>query len=56
MHEFFMDAVPLGPHLLSLNIEHAYGERFSLAMPVFHRSLDGIVSTLLAIRKKPEIR
>lgn len=56
MHEYFIDAVPLNHHLLSLNVSNAYGERFSLSMTAFRRSLDAIVATLLAIKKKPEIR
>ncbi|VDD91413.1 unnamed protein product [Enterobius vermicularis] len=56
MHEYFLDAVPLSRHLLSLNIPNAYGERFSISMTVFRRSLDAIVATLLAVKKKPEIR
>ncbi|CAG9534127.1 unnamed protein product [Cercopithifilaria johnstoni] len=56
MHEFFMDGVPLCPHLLSLNIHHSYNSSFSVLTPVFTRSLDSIIATLLALKKKPQIR
>uniref|UniRef100_A0A1I7W251 Vacuolar protein sorting-associated protein 45 n=1 Tax=Loa loa TaxID=7209 RepID=A0A1I7W251_LOALO len=56
MHEFFMDGVPLCPHLLSLNIFHSYNSSFSVLTPVFTRSLNSIIATLLALKKKPQIR
>nr|CDP94323.1 BMA-VPS-45, isoform b [Brugia malayi] len=56
MHEFFMDGVPLCPHLLSLNILHSYDSSFSVLTPVFTRALNSIIATLLALKKKPEIR
>ncbi|VDN00717.1 unnamed protein product [Thelazia callipaeda] len=56
MHEFFMDGIPLCPHLLSLNIPHSYNSSFSILNTVLTRSLHSIIATLLALKKKPLIR
>uniref|UniRef100_A0A0M3K873 Vacuolar protein sorting-associated protein 45 n=1 Tax=Anisakis simplex TaxID=6269 RepID=A0A0M3K873_ANISI len=56
MHEFYMDAVPLCSHLLTLNIELSYGPTFSITPSVFRRSLQALIATLLAVKKKPSIR
>uniref|UniRef100_F1KXX8 Vacuolar protein sorting-associated protein 45 n=1 Tax=Ascaris suum TaxID=6253 RepID=F1KXX8_ASCSU len=56
MHEFYLDGVPLCSHLLSLNIAHSYGPTFSIIPSVFRRSLQSIIATLLAVKKRPSIR
>ncbi|MFH4977828.1 hypothetical protein AB6A40_004537 [Gnathostoma spinigerum] len=56
VHEFFLDGIPLAPHLLSLNIVSCYGPSFSILPSCFNRCVQSIIAALLSVKKRPVIR
>ncbi|KAL3119793.1 hypothetical protein niasHT_010084 [Heterodera trifolii] len=57
LREFFVDFVPLAPHLVSLNISTAYEtQQFGISASTFRRCLQALVALALSLNKKPTIR
>ncbi|KAF4531830.1 hypothetical protein B566_EDAN000856 [Ephemera danica] len=55
VQEFYADFIPVGPHLFSLNIK-GYAEGLLWNQEQLHRTVQGITSVLLALKKNPFIR
>lgn len=55
VQEFYADFIPVGPHLFSLNIK-GYAEGLLWNQEQLHRTVQGITSILLALKKNPFIR
>jgi len=56
VREFYADVVPLAPHLCSLSVPRCYETPFNLSTTVFRRCVQGLVSVLLSVKKRPVIR
>lgn len=57
VHEFFADYFCVDPHLVTLNLVGCIGESVNKwRLPVFERSLQGVVSLLLSLKQKPALR
>jgi vacuolar protein sorting-associated protein 45 len=60
VHEYFADFYALESHLFSFNVspclDAALGGGAAAANPNFDRAVDGIVATLLALKRRPAVR
>jgi hypothetical protein len=57
VHEFYGDYLAINSDLISLNLSSIYGEAASVwEGNAFQRSVEGLVSILLSMKKKPLIR
>ncbi|CAJ0954211.1 unnamed protein product, partial [Mesorhabditis belari] len=55
VHEFFIDAVPLSKHLLSIGLHHPYDASLRLSTTAFLHAKQTIISLLLAFKKAPTV-
>lgn len=56
VHEFYMDSIPLAPHLSVMAMPFCYESPFILSVQNFRRCIQCLVALSLQFKKKPAIR
>ena len=56
VHEFYMDSIPLAPHLSVIAMPFCYENTFTMPLTNFRRCIQALLGLCLQFKKKPAIR